>query len=83
MKRIFAVMICALMVLAVSSCAWADKLFDYPIEDTSIGVTCAYHGYEGHNGYHNGYDLGAGYGTAVYALFEWNSYVQDALQADE
>ncbi len=54
------------MTVLFSETAWAEKIFDFPIENTSASITCAYQGYAGHNGY----DLGAGYGTAIYALFD-------------
>ena len=43
----------------------SSGIFGFPIEDTSVIITCGYGDYDGHTGY----DLGATYGTPIYALF--------------
>ena len=46
----------------------SSGIFGFPIEDTSVSITCGYGDYSGHNGY----DLGAPKGTPIYALFSGN-----------
>ena len=66
--RKYGIVIMVMFVLAVSSCAWADKLFDCPIKNVPASISCLY-GDAGYKG-HTGYDLKADYGTPIYALFD-------------
>ena len=66
--RKYSIAIIVLFMLGVSSCAWADKLFDCPIKNVPASISCLY-GDAGYKG-HTGYDLKADYGTPVYALFD-------------
>ena len=43
----------------------AADTFGFPVNNTSVSITCGFYGYANHNGY----DLGVGTGTDIYSLF--------------